>query len=86
MPSMQPLDFTGIIKVLEYEGSIALGLSTVPNQQWHPDKDHARFILQYLNVLKLKTEGNRTEAETSFLETVIEQLHSRFHSLYSTTE
>lgn len=86
MPSMQPLDFTGIIKVLEYEGSIALGISSVPNQQWQPDKDHARFILQYLSVLKQKTEGNRTEAETSVLETVIEQLHSRFHSLYSTNE
>lgn len=83
---MQPLDFIGIIKVLEYEGSIALGLSTVPNQQWQPDKDHARFILQYLSVLQQKTEGNRTEEETSILKTVIEQLHTRFHSLYSVTE
>lgn len=83
---MQPLDFTGIIKVLEYEGNIALGMTTVPNQQWKPDKDHARFILQYLSVLKQKTEGNRTDSETTVLETVIEQLHSRFHSLYSTSE
>jgi|GEM_PF-2724647 len=83
---MQPLDFIGIIKVLEYEGSIALGVSTVPNQQWQPDKDHARFILQYLSVLKQKTEGNRTEEETSVLQSVIEQLHSRFHSLYSVTK
>lgn len=45
---MQPLDFIGIIKILEYEGSIALGLKNVPDQQWQPDKEHARFILQYL--------------------------------------
>lgn len=86
MPTIQPLDFTGIIKVLEYEGSIALGLSTLPNQQSQPDKDHARFVLQYLSVLKQKTEGNRTEAETTVLESVLEQLHTRYHSLYTTTE
>jgi hypothetical protein len=83
---MQPLDFIGIIKILEYEGSIALGLKNVPDQQWQPDKDHARFILQYLQVLQQKTEGNRTDEESSILKTTLEHLHQQFHSLYSTTK
>ncbi len=80
---MQTLDFVGIIKILEYEGSIALGIQSNTETDWKPDKDHARFILQYLSVLQVKTIGNRTDEETSILETVLNRLHTQFHSLYS---
>ncbi len=72
-------DLRGVFVMFASSALIALGASPDPmTGQRSIDLDQAQDAIETLMLLGVKTEGNRTEAETRLLEELLYDLQARF--------
>lgn len=84
---MQRLDFKTIIQVYQLEGMVALGKMLNPaTNELTPNVDHARYVIDILEILKAKTTGNLDDAESKFLEQTLSTLKLNFVEMQSSSE
>ena len=70
---------SGLIWSLSVSGSVYLGQRLAPDiEPQEPNLDLARHTIDTLQMLKDKTEGNRTGAETELLDSALYQLRMQF--------
>lgn len=61
--------FMTIVQVFQYEGMVALGKMLNPGTNTiTKNLDHARYVIDVLDVLADKTSGNLTSEEAQFLD------------------
>ena len=78
-PPLPEATFRGFLSGLAGQTLIHLGL--VPNpisKKPEPDPEQAKYTIDLMQILKDKTEGNRTDEETQYLETVLYDLRMRY--------
>jgi hypothetical protein len=76
---MPPASFEMLLTSLATEALIALGHMPHPltgKQEAH--RDHAKYLIDTIEVLRDKTKGNLASDETELLETILHQLHMAF--------
>ena len=72
-------DLRGVFVMFASSALIALGAAPDPmTGQRSIDLDQAQEAIETLMLLEVKTEGNRTEAETRLLEELLDDLQPRF--------
>lgn len=72
-------DFNFFITTLSIQASIALGqLANPVTNKIEEDLLQAKFIIDTMGMLKDKTNGNLTEAESNLLETVLYELRMHY--------
>lgn len=71
--------FLTLIQMFQLEGMVALGKMLNPaNNEITRNLDHARYVIDVLDVLKEKTEGNLTDDERRFLDQTLSTLRLNF--------
>ena len=76
---LPPADFRALMGVLASQAIMGLGAYTDPQSGGVViDLQGARFAIDLLDVLKQKTEGNRTDEETTEIEQLLSELRARF--------
>jgi hypothetical protein len=74
-----PVDFSTHVLSLASSALIALGKMPAPDGQSHPlDVESARYLIDVLAVLEVKTKGNLDEAESKLLQSLIYDLRVAF--------
>lgn len=69
------LNFLTIVQVYQLEGLVALGKMLNPaTNQITRSIEHAKYVIDLLDVLKQKTSGNLNDEETRFLDNTISTL------------
>ena len=71
-------DFAGLVNLLATQALFALGLLTQQGQQREPDFALAKFNIDMLDVLAVKTGGNLTEDEERLLKSALGQIRMAF--------
>jgi hypothetical protein len=72
-------DFNFFVTTLALQASVSLGI--VPNpgtNQKEENLPQAKFLIDTLDVLKTKTQGNLTQEETTLLENVLYELRMQY--------
>jgi hypothetical protein len=72
------ITFERVIQSLYMQAMLQLGGAAAPNQQPQVDILGARQTIDMLGILAAKTEGNRTEAESTLLDTALFELRMGF--------
>lgn len=73
------IDFSTIIQVYQLEGLVALGKMANPaTQETAVNKEHAKYVIDVLDVLAAKTKGNLTDDEAKMLDQTIGLLKLNF--------
>ncbi|MCX6141364.1 MAG: DUF1844 domain-containing protein [Candidatus Kapabacteria bacterium] len=71
--------FLTVIQVFQIEGMVALGKMLNPaTNQITKSIDHARYVIDVLDVLHEKTKGNLDPGEANFLEQTLSTLKLNF--------
>ena len=71
--------FLTLIQMFQLEGMVALGKMLNPaNNQITRNLEHAKYVIDILEVLKEKTEGNLTDDERRFIEQSLSTLRLNF--------
>lgn len=71
--------FVTLIRVYQIEGMIALGKMLHPiTNTMEKNLDHARYVIDILDVIKEKTQSNLNEEEGKFLDSTISMLKLNF--------
>lgn len=74
-----PVDFSTHVLSLASSALIALGKMPAPDGQSQPiDVESARYLIDVLAVLEVKTKGNLDEAESRLLQSLIYDLRVAF--------
>lgn len=69
------LNFLTIVQVYQLEGLVALGKMLNPaTNQITRSLEHAKYVIDLLDILKSKTSGNLSDEEQRFLENTISTL------------
>lgn len=69
------INFMTIIQVYQLEGMVALGKMLNPaSNTITKNLDHAKYVIDLLDILKEKTSGNLADDEAKFLENTIATL------------
>ena len=81
-PPLPPPSLEFFVQSLAMQAMMGLGL--IPNVasgkvEYRPR--FARHLIDTLDLLLAKTAGNRTDAETAFMESIVHQLHMTFVSV-----
>ncbi len=75
---------TALVHLLAEQALLAMGVPhPMLQQQPPPNPAAARFYIDLLAVLKQKTEGQRTDAETRVMDDVLHELRMRIMNLES---
>ena len=70
---------SGLIWTLSVSGNVYMGQRLSPEiEPQEPNLNLARHTIDTLQMIKEKTEGNRTDAETELLDSALHQLHLQF--------
>lgn len=78
--------FLTLVQMFQMEGMVALGKMLNPaTNELTPNKDHARYVIDILEILKEKTAGNLTEKDQGFLDQTISTLKLNFVELDATS-
>jgi hypothetical protein len=80
----QPLDanFSTLCLSIASSAAMSLGMAPDPNTgETHVDKKMAQFNIDLLEVLKQKSQNNRTEEENKLIEQLLSDLKMKFVSL-----
>jgi hypothetical protein len=86
-PAVPEASLTALIHLLTEQALLALGVPHPLVKEPPPaNPAAARFYVDLLNVLKDKTEGARTDAETAQLEEILFQLRMRVMDLKPAVE
>ena len=83
-PLEKPLEANFSTLILSVASSAAMGLGLAPDPssgKTHVDKKIAQFNIDLLEVLKNKTENNRTNEEDKLINQLISDLKMKFVSL-----
>jgi hypothetical protein len=73
--ALGPIDFSTHVLSLASSALIALGKMPTPDGKDHPvDLESAKYLIDVLSVLELKTKGNLDEAESKLLASLIYDL------------
>ncbi len=81
-PAPPEPSLTALIHLLAEQALLALGVPHPMLKEVPPaNPGVARFYVDLLNVLKAKTEGNRSDSETRALEDILHQLRMRILDL-----
>jgi hypothetical protein len=76
---MPPASFEMLLTSLATEALIALGHMPHPlTGKMEAHRDHAKYLIDTLEVLREKTKGNLDEGETGLLESILHQLQMAF--------
>ena len=76
---MNQITFKTIIQMFQVEGMVALGKMLNPaTNEITKNLEHARYVIDVLDVLKEKTEGNLDEGDARFLENTISGLRLNY--------
>ncbi|NQU20008.1 MAG: DUF1844 domain-containing protein [Candidatus Nealsonbacteria bacterium] len=79
---LPPPSLTMLSGSLYLQGMISLGMLPPPNSdQPEVDLDHAKYAIDSIAMLQEKTEGNRTEQETSELERMLHEMRMVYVSV-----
>ena len=69
------LNFLTIVQVYQLEGLVALGKMLNPaTNQITRSLEHAKYVIDLLDILKAKTSGNLSDEEQRFLDNTISTL------------
>ena len=75
-------NFSTLILSIASSAAMGLGLTPDPNSgKTHVDKKIAQFNIDLLEILKDKTENNRTDEEDKLINQIISDLKMKFISL-----
>lgn len=78
MLDMKPT-FLTLVQMFQMEGMVALGKMLNPaTNQLTPNQDHARYVIDVLEILKEKTAGNLSSEDERFLQQTISTLQLNF--------
>ncbi|MBD3378942.1 MAG: DUF1844 domain-containing protein [Candidatus Omnitrophica bacterium] len=73
--------FTGFLSGIAAEGMMALGMIENPvTKKTEKNLGHAGSVVDLLEVIKLKTQGNRTREEDKLLDDILHQLRMAYVS------
>jgi len=78
---LPPANLSFLIGTLYLQGAMALGLLPTTTADGKPrpvERESARHVIDLLDVLQQKTEGNRTPDETAELEAALHELRLAF--------
>jgi hypothetical protein len=76
---LPPLEFSSLVLPLYMPALIKLGLIEDPTSgRFQPNLDHGRRLIDLLDLLKEKTEGNLEPEEERFLSSAIMQLKEAY--------
>lgn len=79
MEFLPPLDFSSLVLPLYMPALIKLGLIEDPTTgRFQPNLDHGRRLIDLLDLLKEKTQGNLEPEEDKFLSSAILQLKEAY--------
>lgn len=79
--------FLTLVQMFQMEGMVALGKMLNPaTNELTPNTDHARYVIDILEVLKEKTAGNLVEKDQGFLDQTISTLKLNFVELEAKNE
>jgi len=71
--------FLNVIQIYQVEGMVALGKMLNPaTNEITRSLDHARYVIDVLDIIKEKTKGNLTPEEERFLEQTCSTLKLNF--------
>lgn len=71
--------FLTVIQVFQIEGMVALGKMLNPaTNEITKSREHARYVIDVLDILHTKTKGNLDAEETRFLENTLSTLKLNF--------
>jgi len=75
---MQP-SFLTVVQMFQLEGMVALGKMLNPaTNQITKNLDHAKYVIDILDILAEKTSGNLTDDEKKFLDHTVSTLKLNF--------
>lgn len=75
---MQPT-FLTVVQMFQLEGMVALGKMLNPaTNQITKNLDHAKYVIDILDILAEKTSGNLTDDEKKFLDHTVSTLKLNF--------
>lgn len=77
-----PVDFQSFIVSLYTSAAVQMGLLKIPDEDVKVDLIAAKQTIDVLNMLKMKTHGNRTAEEDKLLEELLAQLQMSFVKLW----
>ncbi len=78
-PEAPGADFSGLIYTIGMQALIFLGKQPHPETgKYERNIDVARYQIDTLEVLKTKTEGNRTDEETKLIDTLLHSCRMAF--------
>jgi hypothetical protein len=76
---MPPASFEMLLTSLATEALIALGHMPHPlTGKMEAHRDHAKYLIDTIEVLREKTKGNLNSDESELLESILHQLHMAF--------
>jgi hypothetical protein len=79
--------FLTLIQMFQMEGMVALGKMLNPaTNELTPNKEHARYVIEILEVIKEKTAGNLNEGDQKFLDQTVSTLKLNFVELESSPD
>jgi len=77
--------FLTLVQMFQMEGMVALGKMLNPaTNELTPNEQHARYVIDILDILKEKTAGNLNDNDQKFLDQTISTLKLNFVELEST--
>lgn len=80
------LNFLTIVQVYQLEGLVALGKMLNPaTNQITRSLEHAKYVIDLLDILKVKTAGNLNDEEQRFLENTLSTLKLNYLEESGTT-
>lgn len=79
--------FLTLVQMFQMEGMVALGKMLNPaTNELTPNKDHARYVIDILEVLKEKTAGNLSDTDQKFLDQTVSTLKLNFVELEASAD
>lgn len=79
--------FLTLIQMFQMEGMVALGKMLNPaTNELTPNKEHARYVIEILEVIKEKTTGNLSDSDQKFLDQTLSTLKLNFVELESSPD
>ena len=74
--------FLTLVQMFQMEGMVALGKMLNPaTNELTPNVEHARYVIEILEILKTSTVGNLAEKDQGFLDQTIATLKLNFLEL-----
>lgn len=78
-PPLGEVDFVSFISTLSMQASVELGILPNPlTNKKEENLEQARYIIDTIDMLREKTQGNLTEEESRFIDNILYELRTKF--------